>query len=276
MIRFPFTLPNDFRPVRGASCVRPLTAEWLVLCNRELLVAAADGHTLPSSACGLVPTAVQYLGDLRDVPVMAAAVPAETPAPEGWRWAELRTLYDVLDDARLAVAGRAAQLLDWELFHTFCGRCGTRTELAKEGCRVCPACRHSVFPRISPAAIVAVTRAPRQILLARSSRSPLGFYSVLAGFVEVGETLSQCAAREVFEETGIRIKNIRYAGSQPWPFPDSLMVGFLAEYDSGDIVIDPSEIECADWFSLDDLPKIPTRLSISRSLIEQAVAETPA
>jgi NAD+ diphosphatase len=266
-------MPKEFRPARGIPAVPPSTAEWLVLRDRDLLVAASDGCRLPRDACGLAPTALQHLGCLGDLPVMAAAIAPGTPAPEGWDWVGLRHLLGVLDDAWLSVAARAAQLLDWELCHAFCGRCGASTALCEEGCRVCSRCQFAVYPRIEPAVIVAITRPPRQILLAHSSRLPEGVYSNLAGFLEVGETLEQCVEREVFEEAGIHVKNIRYAGSQPWPFPRSLMVGFLAEYDHGDITIDPKEIERADWFSLDALPRLPAALSIARWLIERAAAE---
>jgi NAD+ diphosphatase len=130
-----------------------------------------------------------------------------------------------------------------------------------------------VFPRIEPAVIVAVTRAPNEILLAHAGRLPPGMHSVLAGFVEPGESLEQCVAREVFEETGIEVGNIRYVASQPWPFPRGLMVGFVADYVSGSIVIDPHELQGAAWFDWNNLPSLPSHLSIARFLIEHAKAQ---
>jgi NAD+ diphosphatase len=181
----------------------------------------------------------------------------------------MRQLFGVLDDARLSLAGRAAQLLDWELDNAFCGRCGAQTTLfAAGGYCECPHCKISLYPRLEPAVIVAVIRPPGEILLARSTRLPAGMHSVLAGFVEAGETLEQCVAREVFEETGIIVSGITYVASQPWPFPRSLMLGFVAEYQSGEIVIDPTELSSAAWFALDELPSIPSSLSMARTLID--------
>jgi len=229
--------------------------------------------SFPRQCPALDYTAVQNLGQWRNIAFKAAALPAGTTAPEGWHWVSLRSLYGVLDDGRLGIAGRAVQMLDWELNHAFCGRCGTKMNTdEREHCRRCPSCKFSVYPRIEPAAIVAVVRPPRQILLARFSRLPITMHTVLAGFAEPGESLEACAAREVFEEAGIRIRNIQYVGSQSWPFPRSLMVGFTAEYESGTLDIDHEELEAADWFSLDALPAVPSPLSIARALIDHARA----
>ena len=140
----------------------------------------------------------------------------------------------------------------------------------------CTACGLSVFPRIEPAVIVAVTRSPNEILLAHAKRLPPGVHSVLAGFVEPGESLEQCLAREVLEETGLRIANPRYFASQPWPFPHSLMIAFVADYAGGEITPAPDEIEDAQWFALDALPKLPNRISIARRLIDGVIAEMGA
>jgi NAD+ diphosphatase len=244
--------------------------------GRELLVSAEDGRSLPKEKPDLPCLTVRTIGRLRQLDVVAGMVPKDTVAPEGWCWADLRRLYGVVDDARLSVAGRAALLLDSESEQAFCGRCGATTTPCEATGRTCPNCHLTVFSRIEPAVIVAVRRAPNLILLARGSRLPSGIFSVLAGFVEPGESLEQCAIREVHEETGIRIKALRYMGSQSWPFPRSLMVGFLAEYESGDIVIDPGELERAEWFSLDALPPLPSTISISRWLVDCAIAEWKA
>ena len=134
---------------------------------------------------------------------------------------------------------------------------------AKECCR----CGHLVFPRISPAVIVLIERGD-EVLLARAARFADGFYSVLAGFVEPGESLEEAVSREVEEESGITVKDIRYFGSQPWPFPDSLMIGFTARYAAGELRIDGKEILEGQWFSVDDLPRIPGKISIARRLID--------
>jgi NAD+ diphosphatase len=152
--------------------------------------------------------------------------------------------------------------------HKYCGQCGQPMELVDwELATLCKPCRHRCYPRISPCIIVAI-RNQDKILLAKGTKSTSGLYSILAGFVESGESLEQAVHREVFEEVGIKIKNIRYFGSQPWPFPHSLMMGFTAEYESGDINICEEEILAADWFDLDSMPQTPPVQSISGQLIE--------
>ena len=130
------------------------------------------------------------------------------------------------------------------------------------------------FPRLAPAVIVAVTKGDK-ILLAHSSEWRGKLYSVLAGFVEPGETFEECVEREIMEEVGIKVKNIRYFGSRPWPFPHSLMVGFTAEYESGEITIDQVEITDAQWFTSDNLPLVPGKISIARQLIDWFVETNP-
>ena len=158
--------------------------------------------------------------------------------------------------------------LDWDRTHQYCGRCGTKTIDAEgERAKRCPNCGLSNYPRLSPSIIVRINRGD-EILMARAFRFPPGMYSVLAGFVEPGETLEEAVEREVWEEVRIRVKNIRYFGSQPWPFPHSLMLGFTAEYAGGEIEIDQVEIEDAGWYSAANLPQLPPRLSIARRLID--------
>ncbi len=165
----------------------------------------------------------------------------------------------------------AARAYQVELFlrtHKYCGQCGDTMKLIDwELATLCEPCKHRCYPRISPVVIVAI-RKDKQILLAKNKRSTSGFYSVLAGFVESGETLEQAAHREIMEEVGLKIKNLKYVKSQPWPFPHSLMVGFVAEYDSGEFNLCDDEIECADWYSFDDMPSTPPLKTISGQLIE--------
>jgi NAD+ diphosphatase len=166
------------------------------------------------------------------------------------------------------IAGRAFQIMDWDRNHQFCGFCGSPTrDKVEERVRICPRCGQLHYPRISPAVIVAVTR-DEEILLARAHRFPQAMYSVIAGFVEPGESLEHCVHREIKEEAGITVKNLRYFGSQSWPFPNSLMVAFTAEYDEGQLTIDSSEISDAGWYSVDRLPRIPDKVSIARKLID--------
>ena len=190
------------------------------------------------------------------------------PAP-GFAFRKLRSLFGALDDARLAVAGRAFQIANWARTHRFCGACGTPTvHVAGERSMRCPACGHMAYPRISPAMMVLVRRG-EHILLARHTQSPAPFHTALAGFVEAGESIEEAVHREVFEEVGLRVRDLRYFGSQPWPFPHSLMVAFTAEYDSGEIVVDTSEIAEAGWYGPGDvMPKTPIGLSIASHLID--------
>jgi len=189
---------------------------------------------------------------------------------------DLRSLMGALDDELLKIAGFASQLLDWDRNHQFCGRCGAPTvSSATERARSCPTCKLTFYPRISPAIIVGVHREGR-ILLAhnRRHRGPRPLYSVLAGFVEPGESLEDCVRREVAEEVAIELGEIRYFGSQPWPFPDSLMVGFTAEYRSGEIQVDGVEIVEADWFTRESLPPVPPHGTIARRIIDSLVSGT--
>jgi NAD+ diphosphatase len=207
-------------------------------------------------------TAGEDLGDGE----RAAPFAGEVAAP--FTVAGLRELFPVLGEDRWHAAGRAVQIAEWASTHRFCGRCATRTvRLDGERCMKCPACGLTAYPRIAPAVIVLVRRG-HEALLARGTRFPLPFYSTLAGFVEVGESLEQTVAREIREEVGVEATNVRYFGSQPWPFPHSLMIGYMADWASGDVRIDPAEILDAQWFRADALPTIPPRLSIARRLID--------
>ena len=182
---------------------------------------------------------------------------------------ELRDLFDVVEPAAYARAQRAFQLLHWRRTHRFCGACGMQLvrKTTGECAMCCPACRLDWFPRLNPVVITRITRGDR-ILLARRARGVLPFYSVIAGFVEAGETLEHAVAREIREEVGLEVRDIRYFGSQPWPFPNNLMIGFTAEHASGEIRVDVEEIGAAAWFTRDDLPPIPRPISISRWLID--------
>ena len=188
--------------------------------------------------------------------------------PEGTSFEGLRQVYDRLDENLFWIAARAIQIIDWDRTHQFCGRCGIRTKLhPTERARECPQCGLLHFPRLAPAIIVLVERG-REMLLARARRFPTIMYSTLAGFVEPGEALEEAVLREVKEETGITVKDIRYFGSQPWPFPHSLMIGFTATYESGEITLEDEENIDARWFSVDNLPLLPGKISIARKLID--------
>lgn len=198
----------------------------------------------------------------------AVEVDADSDAPEGTTFRNLRGMVGKLKEDFLLMAGRAKQVVDWNRTHRFCGRCGAETEtLESELAKRCPNCGMTFHPRLSPAAIMLVWR-DDELLLARSPHFVKGMYSALAGFVEPGESIEQTVRREIREEVGIEVGEVRYFGSQPWPFPNSLMIGFLAEYESGELRVDPDEIEDAKWFSLDELPSLPPRNAIARRMID--------
>jgi NAD+ diphosphatase len=203
----------------------------------------------------------------------ALAVPADAPLAEPLSLMGLRETFVAFGEDGFMSAGIATQTVEWATTSRYCGRCGTPTErVPDERCMRCPSCRLLAYPRIAPAVIVLVRRGD-EALLARGARFPLPFFSTLAGFVEIGETLEQTVVREVREEVGIEVQDPRYFGSQPWPFPHSLMIGFTARWADGDIRCEPSEILEADWFRRDALPPIPPPLSIARRLIDAWLGE---
>lgn len=209
-----------------------------------------------------------YLGTYDNLFYYTAEVPADATPPDSWQLSPIRELYGKVPDREMAIASYALRILDFDRSTAFCGRCGAKTHpLTTERARICTACNRITYPRISPAIIVLVKKG-EEVLLARSSRSPPGVFSVIAGFNEPGENLEQTVHREVGEEVGIAVRNLRYFGSEPWPFPDSLMIGFVADHAGGDIRVDNQEIEAASWFTRDTLPSFPSKASISRALIE--------
>jgi NAD+ diphosphatase len=210
-----------------------------------------------------------YLGRFRGRCIYA--VEAKGGIPEGYSAAGLRDWLGRVEPSVFYLAGRAQQVLDWHRSHRFCGRCGEEMEdHPNDRAKTCPSCHLISYPRLSPSIIVLVTRG-EEMLLARNAQWPTNMYSTLAGFVEPGESIEQTVHREVLEEVGLKVGNLRYLGSQSWPFPNSLMLGFHAEYDGGDIVCQEEEIADARWFKADDLPNIPPKTAISRWLIDDFI-----
>jgi NAD+ diphosphatase len=217
------------------------------------------------------------LGPLQGRACYVVGLADEATPAAGLRAVGLRELFARVEDPELiAMASRASQVLEWWVAHAFCGRCGGPTEMAAgELARTCGACGALHFPRISPAVITLVHRG-REILLAHDHRFRTGFYALVAGFVEPGETLEQAVAREVREEVGVEVDDVRYFGSQAWPFPSQLMVGFFARYRSGEIAVQESELTDARWFDVDDLPASdsrPATFSIAGRLIERFLSD---
>ena len=255
---------------------------WFAFQGAQILVSRNEqGASVPRTAdlrdLGMAPKRSQYLGMLGEQHCFACELEEGSAPPDGMQWSGLRALFGAIDDSLFAVAGRAFQIVDWDRTHQFCGRCGTPTQVKNsERARECPGCKQVHYPRIAPA-IMALVRRGHELLLARSPHFAPGMYSALAGFVEPGETLEQTLVREVREEVGIEVANVRYFASQPWPFPHSLMIAFNADYAGGEITPEPGEIEAADWFTLDRLPQaLPSKISISRRLIDAALADLGA
>ena len=237
----------------------------------QLLWPESDDGAFAPQPCELFeplqPTR-HYLGQLDGIDCWAFAL---RDVPPGFKRTPLRAAMMQFGEPLMGVAGRAAQVLEWDRAHRYCGVCGAPTEAqAGERSRKCTGCGHTAYPRLSPAMMVLVWR-EGQVLLARSPHYVPGVYSALAGFVEAGESLEECVHREVAEEVGVRVTDLRYYGSQSWPFPHSLMVAYTARWTGGDIVKQEGEIEDAQWYALDALPKIPPRFSISGHLIRDTV-----
>ncbi|ACN17820.1 NudC [Desulforapulum autotrophicum HRM2] len=244
--------------------------------DKDRLVLLVDGPLLRLPLVGelSLPRQGRWFGTHQRLDCFVSELPKGFPLPLSAQLLGLRQLFGQIDDSLYVLAGRAVQILTWDLGHRFCSACATPlVDKQREVAKICPACSVISYPRLSPAVIMTVERG-HEILLGRSPRFPRGMYSTLAGFVEPGETLEQAVRREVKEEVGVLLEEVRYFGSQPWPFPHSLMVGFNAEYAGGEIVPDPTEIEDARWFSRDALPKLPSRISIARKLIDNFLART--
>ena len=269
-------------PLFTSSCRLPNIGRegwWFLFHGDQLLVRKrGESAEIPfltdPEELRLLPSRKQFLGMLDGKPCFTA----ELEEPIGFGESEYRTIRSLLGhlpEEMFALAGRAFQVMDWERSHRFCGKCGMPTEpMADERAMTCPACGIQYYPRIAPAVIVAVVR-DGKILLAHARRFPSVFFSVLAGFVEAGETFEECVHREIREEAGIEVENIRYFGNQPWPFPNTLMVGFTAEYAGGDLVIEEKELTQAAWFEPQEVLRlqIPRHGTIARQLIDWFLAE---
>lgn len=212
-----------------------------------------------------------YLGTLDGTHCYGLTLPRGAALPAGLELLGLRALIMEGDELAAAIAGQAFQLLEWARTHRYCGCCGAPTlPHAADRAVECPECRIVYYPRIAPVMMALVYR-ENEILLTRKPGYAPGRYTVVAGFVEAGESLEQCLAREVREEVGVEIRNPRYFGSQPWPFPNSLVMAFSAEWAGGEVVPDGTELEDARWFSIDVLPELPEPVHVSRQLIDDTL-----
>ncbi|HAW94051.1 MULTISPECIES: NAD(+) diphosphatase [unclassified Arsukibacterium] len=257
MIKHSITLPNE-----KSGC-------WFIV-NKGRLFLTADGQvpqgTLASLTTAAKPEQICWLGEYQQQPCYLLV--DHDQVVDDSTWHSPRSLL-AQSEVLFEMAARALQVALFLQTHRFCGQCGSAMHLINwELAALCNKCGHRCYPRIAPCVLVGITR-PGQILLARSTRHKPGFYSILAGFVESAETLEQAAVREVKEEVGVDIANLSYVGSQPWPFPHSLMTGFTAEYQQGKIVCQPNEIAEAAWFDLAKLPEIPPEETLSGKIIRQ-------
>ena len=271
--------PAGFEPGVGPRQQFSDDALCFVWRDDRLLVRVSKLPTLPTWA-DVAPMDIDgprfYFGEYAGVECVAIRVSGDFPEPSGWQWRGLRSLFLLLPDGHLALAGRAFQIAEWDRSHRFCGRCGTPTlDKPNERGKECPACGLVVYPRISPAMMVLVTRG-QELLLARANRFPAAMFSALAGFVEPGESIEECIHREVREEVGIDVDHLEYFASQSWPFPHSLMIAFTAQYAGGEMRPCDDEIAEANWFTLDALPQLPGPVSISRQLIDATIAKLRA
>jgi NAD+ diphosphatase len=270
-----FNISVDFNP----GLTEPKDTEnsyYIVISDGEVLCIDGQHPWRPLNKeellwSGLDPLSSHYLGNLGDNSVFALELDSEIEEPKGYHFESLWSLLTSVEKHVFYLIGRAKQIIEWHQQHHFCGACGKVTSTNPiDRSRKCESCNLPFYPRLSPSIIVLISRG-EEILLAKNAHTRGNFYSTLAGFVEPGESIEETVHREVFEEVGLKVKNIKYFSSQSWPFPNSLMLGFHAEYDSGTLVLQEEEIADAQWFRYDNLPHKPAMMSISGWLIDDFI-----
>ena len=242
---------------------------WFIFFNNQLLLQKkGETYTIPYSINPPVPVKnVLEVSLLEDMPACTASV--DTPLEETAEYLPmgLRASYDYLDPILHKIAGKAYELIYWDQHSRFCPSCGTKTVMQTTISKQCPNCKYEIYPVVSPAILVLIRKGDAILLVhARNFRG--SFYGLVAGFLETGETLEECVAREVKEETGLDVKNITYFGNQPWPYPSGLMVGFIADYAGGEIKLQEEELSSGDFYTRDNLPELPRKLSLARKMID--------
>lgn len=276
-VELPFnnqSIKDAFVPISSGLPLSQRDGYWLILQGNLLVVSSsAAGFELPSGPTPqFLPETCQpvCIGTWHGLPLRMVAVSRSVHLPEHFIAEAFNASGDRLDDATLTLGGMAMQILNWRKKSVFCSACGGElTAMSGHFGRICSACSYEHYPSIHPCAIVLVRRG-NEFLLCRKKEWHPGRYGLVAGFLDMSESLEECAAREVLEETGIVVKNVRYVGSQCWPFPSQLMAGFVAEYESGEIEVDYSELEDARWFSSAAPPiGLPPQRSIARWIIDR-------
>ncbi len=275
-------MSKEFIPGHHFTGHIPYEASVIAFRGNELLIDVKT-FTWPQYIHVISATSIDaewhYLGEINSQPCFTVQLDSSLSAvlPEDYDLVPLRQLVIAPDTHIFQLAGRAAQILEWSKTHRYCGQCGSgmqRHEL-NERARVCPSCGHSCYPRINPCVIVVIVKGD-ELLLARAHRFTNGMFSALAGFMEAGESAEETLVREVREEVGVEVTNIRYVTSQPWPFPSNLMLGFIADFAGGEIKLQDDEIAEASFYRFDQLPFVPPTGSIARLLIDQVVRERQA
>ena len=253
-------------------------AYWFIFHNEQLLLTTSSTSPLVTET---IITTLKYrltyshlLGYFDHFTAYCAELQNDDDLPADLKPTPLRHALDLIGSDWYNIAVKAYTIINWDKNHQFCGRCGSITTQKSQAFeRICTVCSQIFYPRISPS-VIGLIKKDDQILMARSPHFTPGAYGLIAGFVEGGESAEEALHREVFEEVGIKIKNLTYFGSQAWPFPDSLMIAFTAEYASGDIIIDTKEIEAAGWYDVNHLPGRPsTRISLSSKLLDHFIAQ---
>ena len=248
----------------------PSDTVWFIFYGSSLLLQRGPSGTsaLPCGACPPVPPTgvLHQLGLYQGLPCVAYAT-LQTPDPQEWDTPDLRAAYGLIGPDLHLSANKAFELIHWDRQSQYCSACGVSMQPATAISKRCPACGRESFPMLTPAVLVLV-RKNDSILLVHAHTFKGPFYSILAGYLEPGENLEECVRREVFEETGITVDNITYFGSQSWPFPSNLMVGFIADYASGELKLQENELESGAFYARDSLPQLPGLFSLSRRMID--------
>jgi NAD+ diphosphatase len=268
-------LGRAFEPAKRGGAPREERGQWVIVQDQHLVVPAEDGRfSLPTGprppGLGDLLSPPLCLGTVRDTPCWVVALPPDAPLPPGFTRETLIPMRGTrLPDDLLSLGGMALQALYWESTSGHCPRCGEPTaRIDGEWGKRCPRCRYEHYPHLHPAVIVLVRDGDRCLLARKAGWAP-GRYALVAGFVDNGESLEGAVQREVKEEVGVDVTDVQYVGSQNWPFPSQLMIGFVARYAGGEVRIDRDELEDARWFPVTALPALPSRHSIARFILDR-------